>query len=103
MKREDALSHLAKRADAREAGVLMPTPPSSKNTQPMPCGPKGEKRPADVIGNAAASCGSTREIEKTRRAKKFKLTHYPAPGTFDHMLTRTREDWTFSKPFKWVH
>ena len=62
----------------------------------MPRGPKGEKRPADVIGNAVHVMRiATGEIEDTpskapKRAKgralqaeKFKLRHYPRKARDD--------------------
>ena len=54
----------------------------------MPRGPKGEKRPADVIGNAVQSCGSRRGRLKRRRS----LTMLERVGTQGGGAARGTED-----------
>jgi hypothetical protein len=50
----------------------------------MPKGPKGQKRPADVIGNAVKvmrrkiSAPTTADDLQEARAAHFKLRHYPS-------------------------
>jgi hypothetical protein len=47
----------------------------------MPRGPKGEKRPADVIGNAVHVM-QARTLQKGR-STNFKLRHYPKKPPLD--------------------
>jgi hypothetical protein len=39
----------------------------------MPRGPRGERRPADVIGTAVFCC----DLRRYQEAALFKLRHYP--------------------------
>ena len=60
---DDAVQAMAFNTERKRSGLYMTLPPSWQRSQtkrsptwtfPMPKGPKGQKRPADVIGNAMA-------------------------------------------------